>query len=70
MKAEMTARKVSLDTKPANESTEYDDLRNAVCKTIRTQDVTHIARKSKTADIYRSLDRRQLGVRWYEYFKI
>ena len=48
------SNKDGLDAKPANESTEHDKLKNAVCETIRAQDVTDITRsKAKTADIYR-----------------
>ena len=43
-----------LDAKPANESTEYDNLKNAIYETIRAQDVSDTARcKAKTTDIYR-----------------
>ena len=43
-----------LDAKPANESTEHDNLKNAIYETIRAQDVSDTARcKAKTTDIYR-----------------
>jgi hypothetical protein len=48
------SNKDNLDAKPANESTEHDNLKNAVYDTIRAQDVSDIARcKAKTTDIYR-----------------
>ena len=46
--------KDNLDAKPANESTEHDNLKNAIYETICAQDVSDTARcKAKTTDIYR-----------------
>ena len=46
--------KDNLDAKLANESTEHDNLKNAVYETISSQDVSDTARcKAETADIYR-----------------
>lgn len=48
------SNKDSLDAKPANESTQHDNLKNAVCETICAQDVSNIARsEAKTTDVYR-----------------